>query len=99
MVCVSFSRLPSLAQAFLEDAGRQGHPMRLHLGDQLRTHTQRLEPPDDALAGKALLHEAEQRFEYDHVALHTLHLADLDDAPAAVLHALDLDDEVERRGD
>ena len=59
-----------------------------------------MQPADDSPLGvEAVDLELEQLLERDHLALHPLHLRDLDHTAGAVVEPVELDHEVERGGD
>ena len=74
--------------------------MPLELAEEAGTQAGRLEPADDLAVGVDPVDlELEQLLERDHLALHPLHLGDLDDAAGAVVEPVELDDQVERGRD
>ena len=83
----------------LEDAGGQVDAGVEQLVEELGPQAGRLDLADLAAVGRHAGHEAEELLEQDDVALEALHLFDGDDAAGAVRRPLELDDDVDGRGD
>src|SRR5919112_5435561 len=83
-----------------EEARWERDPAALELVQEARPKSRRAQSADDrAIRLDAVDLELEQLRQRDDLGLHPPHLGDRGDAARAVLHPLDVDDEIERRGD